>query len=675
MKLYLEGLNGKQREGVRSSAKKTLILAGAGSGKTRVLTRRIVKHIVEDAISPSEILAVTFTNKAAKEMKERLANLFEENGVADRGKVFAGTFHSFCARVLRKHYSYANIDRNYVLLDPDGQKRIFRDLIALDRKSALERCEDQESQHVVMAKFALINAALPSVIKVIDYLKNLGVPPAKSTAHFIKVFPSEPELGAKLYRKYELYKNHYSMLDFNDLIIKTILAMTKHPELQRGLQDSFKAILVDEFQDTNNLQFKLISMITTNETFVTTVGDDDQLIYEWRGAEIRNILEYPDKQGVAVIKLEENYRSTNKILTAANAVIKPNELRLGKSLWTSASDGVDINVVSTSSYKSEVSWVVSHVSELVRMGVTPSDIAILYRSNSLSGPIEVGMHKSNLKYDLVGGLNFWMRKEVQAVLSFARWAFNQNDVASIQLALTCQKCGYGEKTHIALLEQSRIDGVSLEDTILGYCEGATSDNKKKLANTVTLVRMFRQMNPEKVGELLEVICKKTEVVRYIESKEKDKSKLLDKIENINTLIGMAYDFSFVDDYHQDYVPDSRLEAFLQSSDLQVEDVKGDSSERVVMMTIHASKGLEFKHVVVVGMEEGIFPSFASIEKGYFEEERRLAYVAITRAMESLSLCSTQFRIGRKPPLQESRFLSDIPRSVIQNINLKKEKWF
>ncbi len=676
MRKYLEGLNGKQREAVSADARKLLVLAGAGSGKTRVLTRRIVKHLLVDGFETSQILALTFTNKAAREMKERLSDLLREEGLENEGTVFAGTFHSFCVRVLRQHHEYAGLDKNFALLDPDGQRRVMKDVFALEYEEAKKRAlEKGIPVNRIDDIFSDIKSGLRDATSKIDYLKNIGVPPAKSAEHFFEIFPANPSIGAKLYQRYELYKNEFSILDFNDLIIKTIVSLSKSEQLRAGLQSTFKAILVDEFQDTNNLQFKLISLLDSGSTMITTVGDEDQLVYEWRGAEIQNILKFPESKGVHVVKLEENYRSTAKILKAANAVIKQNEQRIGKNLWTGSEGGENITVLTTSNYKEEVDWVVSHISKLVRLGCCPSDIAILYRGNALSGPLEVGLHKNKIKYDLIGGLNFWMRKEIQAAMSFVRWAYNPNDLASIHLAMTYQKCGYGERTHGSMVVDARERGVSLEDAIRNSCAEGDGKNKVKMRKTLKIIDKLRAFNRDNVGEIIEWAVKKTDLLQVLILSEKDESKRADRLENLNTLIEMGFDFSFVDDYHRDYVPESKLEAFLQSSDLQVADAKDNGEKRVSMMTIHASKGLEFKHVVVVGMEEMVFPSYAAFKADYFEEERRLAYVAITRAMETLVLTTTGFRVGKKPPLSPSRFLDDIPRSVRDDIRPKKEKWF
>ncbi len=676
---YLEHLNERQREGVTSSHQRTLLLAGAGSGKTRVLTRRIIKHIVADKIPKSRILALTFTNKAANEMKERVEELLEANDVErGDGAVFTGTFHSFCVRVLQKNYMYANLTKTFSILDPDAQKSVLTDALNVSEEKKLKSlknlgCEPEElaeRTQKVKFHFKTLKSKVRASLSIIDELKNEGIPPKASWPYFVDLFPeSLGKQGEALYRLYETYKQKHNMLDFNDLIIRTIIALSSHKEMRVGIQSTFSAILVDEFQDTNSLQIRLLELIQSPECITTVVGDDDQSIYEWRGAKIENILDYPKKANAKVVKLEENYRSTKTILKSANAVVRHNENRLGKDLWTSNVKGDPIDIYRAKSPFEEAEWIAGKIAHLVQHGAKPSDIAILYRSNSISGQIEVAMHKNNQSYTIHGGINFWMRKEVKAVMSFVRWLVDPNNTAAIKEALSYQECGYGERTHAKLLHESSENSITLEQALIDHASsGTTNKNKTAIRQTLDIIAELRTISKMDVVSIIEKIVIQTNILSHFQKRE-DSEKYDERHGNIHELLYIASNFAYVDNSHQDFIPDNKLEAFLQSCALQVEHKEKEGLDKITMMTVHASKGLEFEHVIIAGLEEGTFPSFAALSRDYLEEERRLCYVAITRAMKSLSITSSAYRAGR-PPMEPSQFLKLIPKSCKTIISRK-----
>lgn len=683
---YLQQLNQKQKEGVRSNHQRTLLLAGAGSGKTRVLTRRIIKHIVEDNIPKSKILALTFTNKAAREMKERLDDLMIENEIpAGGGTVFAGTFHSFCVRVLQKNYMYASLSKGFSILDPDGQKSVMRDIlnIAEENQTRITKKKDlpddlkKEKLAEIKTHFKVTRAKIKEALSIIDHLKNDGIPPSGSYPYFCDLFPdSGGSEGEKLYRHYETYKHRHNMLDFNDLIIRTIIALGSSKELRIGVQSTFAAILVDEFQDTNALQIRLLKLIESPTCITTVVGDDDQSIYEWRGAKIENILNYPEHSNAKVVMLEENYRSTQTILKAANAVVKKNENRMGKNLWTSNKEGELITEYHAKSAYDEAEWVTARIAKLIQHGVKESDIAILYRNNSISSLLEIAMYKNNQSYVIHGGINFWMRKEVKAVMSFVKWLVDDNNNTAIKEALSYQGCGYGEKTHAKLTQSAMQNNTSLESEIIDYVgTGSLNKNKEAMANTIEIVQKLRAIPKMDIFTIIDSVIIHTNILKHFERKEENE-KYVERYDNIQALLCIARDFAYIADCHEEFIPDSKLDAFLQSSALQIEEQTNISANQITMMTVHASKGLEFEHVIIVGMDDGVFPSFSAINRDYFEEERRLAYVAITRAMKTLAITTSPHRAGR-PPMEPSRFLGDIPNACKVKVSREKSQkpWF
>ncbi len=647
----LEGLNLEQEKAVKHFKGPLLILAGAGSGKTRVLTHRVAYLISEHRVNPWNILALTFTNKAAGEMRERVNNIVGD-GAQD---IWVSTFHSTCVRILRRHIEALGYTRTFTIYDGDDQKTLMRDIIKylkLDPKKFKERAFISA---ISSAKDELITPEQYELQAQGDYMK---------------------EIYARAYREYEKRLRDANALDFDDLICKTIQLFHENPYVLEYYQNRFKYIMVDEYQDTNTAQFKLINLLanTRSETGeiehnLCVVGDDDQSIYRFRGANIHNILNfessYPDTK---VIKLEENYRSTQNILDAANAVIRNNEVRKEKALWTEKEKG---DLIYFSQFQNEYDEAGS-IADAIEGAVSTeqahyNDFAILYRTNAQSRVFEEKLIANNTPYRIVGAVNFYQRKEIKDMLAYLRTIENGLDDLSVKRIINVPKRGIGLTTIDRITAYAAEHETSFYGALQNYeyIDGIKR-SAGKLGSFVSLIESFKRhlLIPEyTLEDLMREVIEETGYVRLLE--EEDTEEAQGRIENIEELINKVVS------YEENCEEEPTLSGFLEEVALVADiDNVDESNDIVLLMTLHSAKGLEFPYVYLVGMEDGIFPGYGAImgdDPEEMEEERRLCYVGITRAKEKLSLsCAiSRFRNGEQQYNRPSRFINEIPRYLIK----------
>ncbi|MCI8748347.1 MAG: UvrD-helicase domain-containing protein [Lachnospiraceae bacterium] len=648
----LEGLNPEQEEAVKHFKGPLLILAGAGSGKTRVLTHRIAYLINEYRVNPWNILAVTFTNKAAGEMRERVNAIVSGKDPQD---IWVSTFHSLCVRILRRHIEDIGYTRSFTIYDSDDQKTLMREIIKflnLDPKKYKER-----------AFLSVISSAKDELVTPEQYeLKAMG--------DFNK------EIYARAYREYDKRLKDANALDFDDLITKTIQLFKESPDVLCRYQNRFKYIMVDEYQDTNTAQFRLINILANTagddgsvEHNLCVVGDDDQSIYKFRGANIHNILNFEQSYpGTRVIKLEENYRSTQNILNAANAVIQNNSIRKDKALWTQKEEGDLIYFNRFTNEYEEASEVADAISYAVSSGqASYKDFAILYRTNAQSRIFEEKLVTGNIPYKIIGAVNFYQRKEIKDLLAYLRTIENGMDDISVKRIINVPKRGIGLTTIDRITMYGVNQGISFYEALKRY-EYIDGINRgaAKLQSFVSLIESFKRHLAEEdstLTGLLNEIIEETGYIRLLE--EEDTEESLGRIENIVELLNKiaAYEESCTDK--------PTLSGFLEEVALVADiDNVNESNDLVLLMTLHSAKGLEFPYVYIVGMEDGIFPGYGALisdEPEEMEEERRLCYVGITRAKEKLSLsCAvSRFRNGEQQYNPPSRFLNEIPRYLVK----------
>ena len=637
MSIY-DMLNKEQREAVFHTEGPLLILAGAGSGKTRVLTHRIAYLIDEKGVNPWNILAITFTNKAAGEMRERVDHIV---GFGSES-IWVSTFHSTCVRILRRHIERLGYSTNFTIYDADDQKTLMKDVckqLQIDTKIYKER-----------SLLAAISSAKDEMISPDEYELQ-----AAGDYHKQKI--------AKVYREYEKQLRSNNALDFDDLLVKTVQLLQTQPDVLEYYQDRFRYIMVDEYQDTNTVQFKLISILAKKYRNLCVVGDDDQSIYKFRGANIKNILNFEHVfEDAKVIKLEQNYRSTENILNAANGVIRNNYGRKDKALWTENGVGDKIVFQQFDNAYDEVDYIVSDIRSHVREGIRSyNDHAILYRTNAQSRMFEEKFVTANIPYKVVGGINFYARKEIKDLLAYLKTIDNGLDDLSVKRIINVPKRGIGLTTINRVQENATERGVGFYealrtvDMIPGIGRGVA-----KLESFVALIEHFKESAKTMlVSELMQEILDYTGYME--ELKEEGGEEAEARIENIDELLSKiaVYEESCVDEM-------PTLSGFLEEVALVADiDSLDESSDYVVLMTLHSAKGLEFPEVYLVGMEDGIFPSYMTItadDPSEIEEERRLCYVGITRAMENLTLTCARRRMmrGEVQYNKMSRFLKEIP---------------
>ncbi len=633
----LEGLNPQQKKAVQHKEGPLLILAGAGSGKTRVLTRRIAYLIEYYHVSPFNILAVTFTNKAAGEMKERVQSLLGRL----EGSVWVSTFHSFCVRVLRKEGGKIGYGSNFVIYDTADQRQLIKQVL-------------QE------LNFDLKKTNPAAVLAEISRVKNELVTPEAYTSRVGDFFM---EITARAYTLYQQKLKENNALDFDDLIMKTVELFRDNPLVLEYYQNRFQYISVDEYQDVNTAQYQLVQLLAANYRNICVVGDPDQGIYGFRGADIRNILnfesDYPDSQ---VIKLEQNYRSREKILQAADSVISNNLSRKDKKLWTDRGAGKDINLYLAYNEKDEAAYICRKIRDLSSAGYQYSDTAVLYRTNAQSRALEEFFLKYAIPYQIIGGLRFYDRLEIKDTIAYLRVIYNPADQISLLRIINKPKRGIGAGTIAKLQQYAEQNGLSLEQAGLkaGEIASLSASYRTKLLNFFRMIAGFREDAQNlTIDRLTEKILKETGYVAELEQAGGIKEKA--RLENIQELFSVIQEFLKSGE-------NNTLAGFLEEVSLLSDlDTLEDSEQFVTLMTLHAAKGLEFPVVFMVGMEEGIFPHVNSLmETEGLEEERRLCYVGITRAMDELylTLARERMRFGEQQINLPSRFLEEIPQELL-----------
>ena len=651
MSIY-DTLNPEQYEAVCHYEGPLLILAGAGSGKTRVLTHRIAWLMEERGVDPWNIMAITFTNKAAGEMRERVNRML--NGEADRAWVT--TFHSTCVRILRRYIDRIGFNTNFTIYDADDQKSVIKEIckrLQVDTKLYKERFF-----------MSIISSAKDELTGPEEYA-------LKTQADF------RLQMAARVYREYQKELKNCNALDFDDLIFKTVELFQSCPDILDSYQERFRFIMVDEYQDTNTAQFKLVSMLASKYGNLCVVGDDDQSIYKFRGANIGNILNFehffPDAK---VIRLEQNYRSTQNILDAANEVISHNSGRKSKRLWTANGSGDKVKFRQFMNGFEEAEYVSGIINGHVQRGDWKyGDCAILYRTNAQSRMFEEKFLLANIPYKIVGGVNFYARKEIKDILAYLKTIANAEDDLAVRRIINVPKRGIGATTitrvqeYAIAHEASFYNALRVAETIPGIGKSAM-----KLQNFVQMIQTFRSKEEFfTVKDLIEDVIETTGYRRELEAEGTDEAQ--ERIENIGELLNKAAAY----DENQDHETHS-LNGFLEEVALVADiDSLEEDPDHVLMMTLHSAKGLEFPNVFLVGMEDGMFPSYMSITSEDpldIEEERRLCYVGITRAMKQIYLTAARQRMvrGEIHYNRVSRFVEDIPQELFQRQeNVSKEK--
>ena len=637
MQDILKGLNDKQYEAVVNTEGPCLVIAGAGSGKTKVLTHKIAYLIGEKHVKPWNILAITFTNKAANEMKERIGNLVGDVA-AD---IWMGTFHSICVRILRRFIDRIGFDSSFIIFDTSDQRTLVKACIksiGLDDKMFTDR----------------------SVLSEISNAKNEMLEPDQYTVRANGDFRKEKI--ALVYEMYQKRLKENNAIDFDDIINYTIKILMENPDILEYYSDKFHYVLVDEYQDTNKAQFTLVTMLASKNGNITVVGDNDQGIYSFRGADISNILNFErDFPGTKIIKLEQNYRCTGNILKAANAVIKNNEVTYKKELWTENEVGNLPAVYSAKNEYDEGTYIAQQIEHLRREEYYKySDFAILYRMNTQSRAIEEILRRESIPYKIIGGLKFYERKEIKDIISYLRLIQNPSDNLSLKRIINEPKRGIG-KTSLDKIEELSINsGVPMYEIIKNaeqYGLNRVFLNSREFVNAIEELRAKK--DDIKISDLIKETLKKSGYTQALENENTIEAE--NRIENLDEFLTVAIEF-------EDESADNKLSDFLEGITLSSDiDNMEEAEETVTLMTLHSAKGLEFPVVFLVGMEEGIFPGYKSIgEPKELEEERRLCYVGITRAKEHLFLtCSKQRTIfGSTSCNQVSRFLREIPSDLL-----------
>ena len=639
----LEGMNERQKEAVQHTQGPLLIMAGAGSGKTRVLTHRMAYILAEEEVHPWNILAITFTNKAAREMKERVSQLVGPQAE----DMWVSTFHSMCVRILRRDIELLGYQRSFTICDPSEQQTAM--------KRILKKLDIDSEKYDYRMILNRISQAKNDLEDVEEFNK-------KYTGYVEQII-------GKCYREYQKELAKSMTLDFDDLIMLTVQLFQKHPETLQYYQQKFQYIHVDEYQDTNHAQYHLVTMLAKKFKNICVVGDADQSIYGWRGADMSNILEFEkDYQNAKVVLLEQNYRSTKTILQAANHVIENNVNRKVKKLWTENEEGQAITYYRAQSEQDEGRYVLSQIQSLLRDGYHYDDFAILYRTNAQSRVMEENLLKSNIPFRLVGGQRFFERLEIKDLLAYLRLIVNSQDDLSFRRIVNSPKRGIGATSLAKLSDFAEVYQFSLLEaslqTTLSPLSGKAAKALEKFATTIEELRKMQEFLS--ISEFVEQVIEKT---GYLTSLEQQHTMEADaRIENIQEFISVAKQFE--QDRLEEESEESPLLQFLTDLSL-VSDVDSDDGDgrMVTLMTLHAAKGLEFPVVFIIGLEEGIFPSSRSImEHDDVEEERRLAYVGITRAEQKLFLTNAYSRLlyGRTQTNRPSRFVLEIGEELFDS---------
>lgn len=651
MSIY-DTLNEPQREAVLHTDGPLLILAGAGSGKTRVLTHRIAYLIDERGVNPWNILAITFTNKAAEEMRQRVDSLVSFGAES----IWVSTFHSACVRILRRFIDRLGYDNRFTIYDTDDQKTLMKEVcrkVDIDTKVYKER-----------NLLAAVSSAKNEMILPDEFELNAG-----GDFGQLKI--------AKVYREYEAQLKANNALDFDDLLVKTVQLLETQPDVLEYYQERFRYIMVDEYQDTNTVQFRLVRLLAGKYRNLCVVGDDDQSIYKFRGANIRNILdfehEFPDAH---VVRLEQNYRSTGNILNAANGVIRNNRNRKEKTLWTDNGDGEKIQLRQFDTAFDEAEFIAEDIKKEVREGASYNDSAVLYRTNAQSRLFEEKFIAMNIPYKIVGGINFYARREIKDLLAYLKTVDNGQDDLAVRRIINVPKRGIGLTTINRIQESADERGIGFYEALLAPdLIPGVGRSASKLDSFAALIEYFKgQTEKESITDLLREIIEKTGYVESLEAEDKVEAE--SRIENIDELVNKAAAY---EEDCQDRGEEASLSGFLEEVALVADiDSLDEDQDYVVLMTLHSAKGLEFPHVYLAGMEDGLFPSYMTItsdDNEDLEEERRLCYVGITRAEEKLTLTCARRRMvrGETQFNKMSRFIKEIPMELIDTGNRKIEE--
>lgn len=657
-------LNKPQKEAVFHTEGPLLILAGAGSGKTRVLTHRIAYLIEEKGVNPWNILAITFTNKAAEEMRQRVDSLV---GIGAES-IWVSTFHSMCVRILRRYIDRLGYDNRFTIYDTDDQKTLMKEVC---RKTDIDTKRFKERMLLSVISSAKNEMILPE-----EFELNAG-------GDFVQL------KIAKVYKEYEAQMRANNALDFDDLLVKTVQLLETQPDVRENYQERFRYIMVDEYQDTNTVQFRLVSLLAGKYRNLCVVGDDDQSIYKFRGANIRNILDFEKEFSDAkVIKLEQNYRSVGNVLEVANSVIRNNKGRKEKTLWTDNEKGEKIRLRQFDTAYDEAQFIAEDIKDETAQGANYSDHAVLYRTNAQSRLLEEKFVAMNIPYKIVGGINFYSRREIKDVLSYLKTIDNGKDDLAVRRIINVPKRGIGLTTINRIQESAAARGIgfydalSAPDLIPGIGRSAS-----KLDSFAALIEYFKGRSEESgVTDLLTEVIEKT---GYTESLEADDPEELEaRVQNIDELVSKA---AVYEESCSDRGERPTLSGFLEEVAL-VADIDSVAEDRdyVILMTLHSAKGLECPHVYLAGMEDGLFPSYMSIsgdDPEELEEERRLCYVGVTRAEEKLTLTCARMRLvrGERQYNSMSRFIKEMPSALIdtgkreggfsQNVSLGEKRTY
>lgn len=630
----VDSLNDRQKEAVVNTDGPMLILAGAGSGKTKVLTTKVAYLIEEKNIDPNNILAITFTNKAAKEMKERIFKL-EGNSAF---YIQISTFHSFGLKILKENCELLGYEKNFTILDSD-------DSLSIIKKIMKELNIDANKYN-------------PKAIKnVISNNKNEIIDPEKYSLYVNTDFD---EITLEVYRKYEKSLKINNAVDFDDLLILPLKLFNNNPGVLQKYQEKYKYVFIDEYQDTNEPQYILSKMISAKYKNITVVGDADQAIFTWRGANYKNILNFEkDYKDAKVVLLEENYRSTKTILNAANNVIKNNKVRKEKNLWTQNEEGSKITYYKAFDEKDESNYVVNEIKKLIEKGVNPKDICVLYRANAQSRTVEEAFLTSNISYNIVGSYAFYNRKEIKDLIAYLKLIYNNKDDVSLLRVINYPKRGIGNKA---------IENLAIKSNVLDKSLYEVIDSGKELEFKNMIEEIKKEESHLTLTELIDMVLDKSGMKKSLEDEKSIEADI--RLENLEEFKSIAKAMEI----NEGIVS---LEELLDKLALvsDVSEQKNDNEDKVTLMTMHAVKGLEYDYVFVVGVEEGLFPHSNSLESNdELEEERRLCYVAITRAKKKLYLINARSRIlyGKVSSNVPSRFINEISDEYIETIGKKED---
>ena len=637
---FENSLNDQQLIAVNCNEGNKLVLAGAGSGKTRVLTYRIAKLIQDFNVRPSDVLALTFTNKASREMKDRIESILK---ISSQGLWF-GTFHGICRRILKIHWREAELSERFTILDSQDQLRLIKRILKGNNYD--EKLYDPKS-----------------IQSFINRKKDNG---QRSN----NISDKDDEVYVAIFKEYENILKQTMSVDFADLILKTYELFRSHTQILSYYTKRFKHIMVDEFQDTNLLQFKLLKLLNNDTGSLYAVGDDDQSIYGWRGALSKNIKSFTDQfTDVEIFKLEQNYRSTNKILKVANSLISHNKNRLGKELWTASERGETVKIFEAYNNDEESSFIVDKIKMLERDGYKKSEIAILYRNNFLSRRLEEELNGRGIPYIIYGGFRFFERSEIKDMIAYLRVVVNPDDDSAFERTINNPPRGIGQKTIDIIRKFAKADNRSLWKTIKSLQnqnnDEISSRVKTSLTNYISLIEIIsNEINDLSLDEILIKIYKESKLKSYYSEQKGEEA--ISKQENIEELFITAENF-----IKNNYDSENIIDDFLDNAALEAGDYQSKlDNDPVQLMTIHSAKGLEFPVVFLTGLEEGIFPNEnRKSGEDFLEEERRLCYVAITRAMKSLyiTFANARYLHGSYNYLMPSRFISEIPDELLESV--------